>query len=465
MTARFHRPLAPTLGAMMIAGALIQGAAFWPGVMIWDAIRQYGQALSGRFDDWHPPAFEWLWRQLIPIHDGPAPMLILQITLYWGGFALLAGWAIRKGRPALAAALTASAFLPISFALIGAVLKDSLMAGLLLTAIGLLAWQQQDNSRRAPCIIAILLLLFAATLRFNAFTAELPLLVALLPGRWRDTPARRALLSLIAAVPLILAMPVANKLLHADRSGVELSLIIYDLGGITYDSGVDVFPPQPVANPVAINHHCYKPDNWDPYAWWGPDPCPIGFDSIRTALKASGDSPYRLWTGAILAHPIAYAEHRLRHFNHNAHFLIHGETRPPTFSQSDPNDWNDHVTPNALLATIDRVASWSANVPIGWPIWWMAMAAGVLILSPALPTRRLIVPVALSALLYGLGYLAVSVASEMRYHLWTMTAALLATLLAGSDLFSGASISKRRILSAALPVAIATILGSVWRFM
>lgn len=452
------------VAGLLLAGAAVQIAAYWPGVMIWDAIRQYGQALSGRFDDWHPPAFEWLWRQLLPLHDGPAPMLVLQMLLYWGGFGLLAGQAYRDGKRGLAIALAASALLPIPFALIGAVVKDSLMAGLLLVATGLLAWHQRDG-RRALQLIAGLLLLCAATLRFNAFLAGLPILVALVPLRWRSTPGRWALTSMIAAIPLFLAVPVANTLLHARRSDVELSLVIFDLGGITYHSGVDVFPAVPVADPVAVNRRCYAPDKWDRYAWWGDDPCPIGFDSVRTALTASGRSAYRLWIAAILAHPAAYAEHRLQHFNRNTHFLIKGETQPPTFSQSDPNVWNEHVRPNAILAAISRIVWWSAQIPIGWPIWWMAMAVAMLILAPALPSRRLIAPIALSALLYGLGYLVVSVASEMRYHLWTMTAALIATVIAGDDLLSGARVPRRRLVAAVAPVIGVTLLGAIWRLL
>jgi hypothetical protein len=443
-------------------GITMQIAAYWPGIMIWDAIRQYGQAISGRFDDWHPPAFEWLWRQLLPIHQGPALMLVLQLALYWAGFLLLAGWAQRHGRRGLAVAVMLAALLPIPFALLGAVLKDSLMAGLLLTAAGLLAWHR-EGGKKPLRIIAILLLLFAATLRFNAFLAGLPLLVALLPAPWRNTPTRLSLTTLVAAIPLFIAVPVANILLHAERSGVELSLVIFDLGGITYHSGVDAFPPQPVADPVAVNRLCYAPDKWDRYAWWGPDPCPIGFETVRAALKERHQSPYAYWIGAIAAHPIAYAEHRLRHFNRSSYFLVRGETLPPAFNHSDPNVWNEQVQPNAMLAAIDQIATWSAGTPIGWPIWWMAMAAGVLILSPCLPSRGLIVPIALSALLYGLGYLVVGVASEMRYHLWTMTGALLAAILAAGDFLSGSRSPRRRIVCALSPVTLVTILAIGWR--
>src|SRR5690349_13690595 len=122
------------IAAAMAMAAAIEAWAYWPGLMTWDSARQYGQAIDGDFDDWHPPTMEWLWRQLLPIHSGPQPMLLLQLLLYWGGFALLAGSALKARRPGLAAALAACAVLPIPFALMGEVLKDCLMAGALLCA-------------------------------------------------------------------------------------------------------------------------------------------------------------------------------------------------------------------------------------------------------------------------------------------------------------------------------------------
>ena len=94
-------PLVLTLIAGM-GGLFLTLAAFWPGLMTWDSVRQYDQALSGEFDDWHPPAMEWLWRLLVPIHQGPLLMFLLQVALLWVGVALLAFWAWRERRPWLA---------------------------------------------------------------------------------------------------------------------------------------------------------------------------------------------------------------------------------------------------------------------------------------------------------------------------------------------------------------------------
>ncbi|MDB5700411.1 MAG: hypothetical protein JWL66_610 [Sphingomonadales bacterium] len=461
---RISRSIAIAVALIVLSVSFLQAAAYWPGLMTWDAIRQYDQALSGDFDDWHPPAMGWLWREFSQIYAGPSPMLTLQLALYWGGFTLLIAKALRTGRWGLAIALTIAALMPISMALMGAVLKDCLMAGALLSVAGLLAWVRPgcDPWFRA---IALILVVAAATLRFNAALACIPLAVMLLPGRVRSTPMRLASCSVIVGLILFCVMPAANRLIGARPSGVETSLIMFDLGGITEFSSVNVFPAVPVANPVAVNHHCYSPVRWDPYSWWVDEPCPIGFELVRATLKARHQNATLLWISAIVAHPIAYAEHRLRHFNINTRFLVHDQIERPVQVASVTNVWGYQVTPNPALATIDHAALAMAVTPLGWPITWLAIALGVVIAAPGLPSRRFTVPLALSALLYGSGYLVVSVASEIRYHLWTMLAAAIACVFTISDVFNDARLKKTRLAFSCLPLTIVVLLGTIWRVL
>ena len=443
------------MAALALAG-LLDALAYWPGLMTWDSVRQYGQALSGDFDDWHPPTMEWLWRQLLPLGSGPASMLILQLLFYWGGFALLLGWAAKARRARLAVLFVAFACMPMAVALMGAVLKDCLMAGMFVTATALLAWTRGEEGWRRRAI-AILLLFAGATLRFNAFLAALPLLAALLPAGWLSTWPRRIATWMLGAALLVAAMPLANSLLRAQTSGVQLSLQIFDLGGITEHSGIDVFPALGVADPVAVNHRCYTPVKWDSYSFWTDAPCPLGFDAVRAWDQAHPGQFARLWIAAIVRHPLAYAAHRLAHFNINTRFLVQDEIERPVQVQSAPNAWGYRVGPNPLLAGIDRTATWSVGTPLGWPICWLAVGIGIMMLAPQLPSRRLVAPLAGSGLLYGFGYLPLSVASELRYHLWTMLSVGIALALSIDDLMRDRRIVRGRLLLAAAPL-LATLL-------
>jgi hypothetical protein len=432
--------------------------AFWPGIMVWDAIRQYGQALSGHYDDWHPPALAWLWRQLSAFGPGPAPILVVQALLYWGGLGLLIDAAVRRRQVRLAVAIGAIGALPIGLVLIGSVLKDSLMAGALLLASGLIAMRRPHD--KALAILAALLLIAAATLRFNAIPACLPLALLLWPRDRLRTRRGFTLAAIASAVPLLLAMPVANRLLHAEKSGVELSLVIYDLGGITLHTGQSAFPPLPIANPVAVNARCYTTQSWDSYAWWTADPCPISFAMVRDALAKMHVSPTGFWLHALANHPTAYAEHRFAHFNQNSRLLTDDTKLHGLSLQTDPNPWGFAVPPSRLRDAIGKLADRSVDSPLGWPACWIALAFAAVLLMPR-GAPLLAYALGWSSLLYGLSYLPLSVATEVRYHLWTSLAAAMAAGMAVAS--GGITWRSWRAVVGLAPLVIAVLAGISWR--
>ena len=455
--------LAAVAACGLIAISLALSLSYWPGLMTWDSVRQYGQALSGDMDDWHPPLMEWIWRQFTHIKTGPAPMLLLQLALSGMGYGLLSAWAIKRNRSWLAVALAACSLLPIAMSLMGVIIKDSLMAAALLAATGLMAWR--GESREWPLrLAAIALIALAAALRFNAVPACAPLLIALMGEGARRTPLRLAASTAAAVLALVLVLPVANHLIGAKKSGAELSLMIFDLGGVTEHSGVDVFPPMGVADPVKVNDDCYRAERWDTYAPWTADLCPLGFDPFRAWFAQHGGSPAVWWIRAVIGHPVAYAHHRLAHWNINTRFLTRTDIIRPVEDRTVPNDWGYQVTPNSLLTTADRLARYSALTPLGWPCVWLALALGLLLVCWRLPSRALILPFALSALLYGLSYSVLSVASELRYYLWTMIATALASVIAAADIVQVRDrLMQRRYWMLIGPPLAVTIVCVLWR--
>lgn len=423
---------APYLALLLaLAGSL----AYWPGLVTWDSLRQYDQALSGAFDDWHPPIMEWLWRQMLPLAHGPAPMLLLQLGLYACGFVMIVRVILGDRRIGPALAVACCALQPIIIALMATIIKDSLMTGALLCAVGLVAGAERGGPSRAGAMCrgaALFLCFFAATLRFNGFLAILPLALWALPYSLRSG-WRRALVSASLLIPLLLAaMPVANALIGAEKSDVQLSLVIFDLAGMTEHSGENLFPPLGIADPVAVNHRCYTPVKWDSYSWWVEDLCPINFDLVRRYFHDHQVSPVRFWLSAIAHHPLAYLRHRAAHWNINSRFLVADEVERPVQVEAPPNDWHFAVTQNAGVKIVDRAALASAGTPLGWPWFWM-VAMAVLLWSRRRRPYDLVTILAASALLYGLGYALFSVASELRYYLWTICAGSIAMTLAIAD--------------------------------
>ncbi len=448
------------LGAALVLG-------YWPGIMIDDARWQYQQALDNAYEDWHPPLMAWVWRHLIALAPGPAPMFALQLLIFWTGIALIALSAHRRGHPRLALALAFTGLVPAPLALMGSVTKDALMDGALLVASGLLLWLPLVHGtllRRALAGGAIAALLLAAALRFNAFFACVPLALVALPEGFTRTRPRLLLSAALAAAAFLAIGPAISGLLRAENTGVKLSLIIFDLGGITEHSGVSQFPDLGVRDPVGVNHRCYDPYGWDSYSDWAPRPCPIGFDAIQPLVDDGDLDPTALWVHAVASHPLAYLEHRWTHFNLSSWFLVPKGPKFTAWSQSVPNPWGYRIRQNTLTLAVGAAADLAARTPLGWPIVWISLALGALIAGLFARVPRAPTAIACSAFLYGAGYFLVGVATGIRYYMWTISGAAVAVLLVGAELWQRrAKLSSWKLALPAAIVALTTLLAAATR--
>jgi hypothetical protein len=449
--------------AIAVLGAVLILHAYWPGVMIDDARWQYQQAIDNAYEDWHPPLMAWLWHQMIGLEPGPGPMLLLQVLLYWSGFALISLSACKRGQPRLALALVLGGFLPAPFALAGSVTKDAFMEGVLLVATAFLLWRPLVSSAAADATLrigAFAALVIAAALRFNAFFACVPLALAAMPDQWTQTKPRMLISGIAVACIFLMTGPAIASLLHAEDTDVKLSLIIFDLGGITEHSGVSAFPDLKVRDPVAVNRRCYDPSGWDSYSDWAKKPCPLGFDPFQDLIDDGDTDATQLWMHAIERHPFAYLEHRLTYFNLSSWFLVSDGPAFTAWSQSVPNPWRFSISENSILTAIVALTDWAATTPLGWPIFWIGVALAALVAGIRAGLPREPVAVAASAFLYGIGYLAVGVATGIRYYTWTFSGAAIAALLVGAELWRRRRLLDRRLyLSSAVIVVMPTLLA------
>lgn len=144
--------------------------------------------------------------------------------------------------------------------------------------------------------------------------------------------------------------------------------------------------------------------------------------------QRTGVGALTIWLRAIAADPVAYARHRAAHLNRNWRWLVPQVPDDAFYMMSQDNDLGLSFTPNAATKILWRGATIMAWSPLGRPATWLAVALGLLMLAPSLPSRRLISALAGSSLLYGGAYAVVSVAPDMRYNLWTMLAAMLGSI-------------------------------------
>jgi hypothetical protein len=428
---------------------------------MYDTVAQYGQVLGDNdFNDWHPPIMVGLWHLLHPLAAGAAPMFVLQVVLYAAGFVLIVAALVRSGRwrAAIAAAVVALSPLLLGWPMV--VLKDGQMLGAMLAAFGIVAYYRLA-AERVPipaAAVAALLIAYATLVRANAVFATVPLSVLLLPIRKR--PVFAAVVAAVAALLVIAATPVINhRLLGAAPSGVEKSLPLFDIAAIAVATPGSPSPFTRAERAVIIRRHCVKSFFWDPLG----DPTACGPTTERLDEKSDEDL-YLDLARAVAVHPIAYAEHRLRHWNSTERWLVPPnlpEAAPP--DESEDNDFGLRNPASPLMPAWQSVAAVEAATPLGWPIVWTVIA---LLLVPSAWRRReepdasLGFALLVSALMLEASFLVVSIASDFRYHLWTMAAVPLALFLLSGDL----RFSRSRWIGSAALLAVVIAGGLVTRF-
>lgn len=448
--------LAVVAVALLLAAASF--AALWPGYALYDSVGQFRQALAGQYEDWHPPVMAWLWSGLHRAFGGTGgPLLALQLGLYWLGFGLLAEALVYARKNVAAGAVLLLGCSPLLLGWQAAILKDSQLLGALLAAFGLIASARLRDRRLTVLFTVPLIPLFgyALLVRSNAVFAVIPLLVFLSPRPIGLVGKLIAIAFLSLAV--IAAEPFVNhRLLGASASGVEKTQPLYDLAAIGIsDPKGSPFTPAELAR--IKEKACVKPFFWDPLG----DEIACGSTVERLQSEAPA-TLYRLWANAIVAHPLAYARHRLAHWNSTERWLIPpgriGAEPPAT---SEPNPYGLAAPTSALARAIHAAGAAEAGTPLGWPMFWTFLA---IVAAPFAWARRnepaasLALALAASAIGLEASFLLVSIASDLRYHLWAMTASALALIL----LADGFTVSRGRagLLLLALAALVAAGLNS-----
>jgi hypothetical protein len=445
-----------------IAGALlallVSLIVWWPGIVAYDTVRQYEQAIGGRYDDWHPPIMARLWALFLQARvGGSGPMLAAQLLLYWGGLGLLAAALARQGARRAAAIALLAGLSPLPFDWSVTVVKDAELVATMTAATGLLAWYRLDRravSRWAVLLLA-LLLGYAMLVRANAIFAAVPL--ALAWTHWlgvRRWAGRVALLGLVTLAAIGISGPINHGLFGATRSGVEKTLPIFDLAGIAHFAPAALPPGFDAGDwEQVVAQRCYTPFYWDPFA----DPKRCG--AIGDTLADPDEVPhiYAAWAIAIAHHPLAYAAHRLAHLN--ATLRVYAPAREKSAAAPRTSQVNDQGLGVARATGLEAFALDAAMTPLGVPLMWLVAALALLwclLATPRQPARDLGVAVALSACLMTASFAVVSIASDLRYHLWLMMGtALSAALLAGC-----CDVPRGRV-RAALTLIGGVVLGSV----
>lgn len=442
---------------MILIGII--AAAFWPGVTMYDTVAQYGEVVSNSVDDWHPPIMVRLWQLLHRLGPTTTPMFALQTASYGVGFALIVASLMEGRRYAAATATAVLAFSPLLLGWQMVILKDAQMLGALVATTGIVAFFRLSNRNVPPlAIAAVAVLLFYATfVRGNALFATVPLAVLLLPSRSR--PLVSATLGVVGLALVLGLTPLVNhRLLRAEPSDVAKTEPLFDLAAIavgTSDKSPSVFTK--AERREIRERHCVKSFFWDPLG--DPDACSEVTDRF---MNEPVGRLYVELVEAAAAHPLAYIEHRLAHWNSTERWLVPPglpDMEPPI--EAEPNSLGLGTPQSQLASKWQDAAKTETNSPAGWPIVWTVLAV---LLIPIAWRRRsdpaggLALALLVSAVTLEASFLAISIASDVRYHLWSMTASAVGLILLADrlEMKQRASIVRAATLALVIASGIAT---------
>jgi hypothetical protein len=431
---------ASRIAAPLVALALCatQLAFIFPGELISDSRDQLQQAITHHYWDWHPPIMAYVWSWLLRINGNPGLLLVVHQCLHWLGFGLIADGFFRVRMPGKAWLILAAGAFPVFLFYDREIVKDVGMGSGLVAGFGMLFWflVQRKSIPWWAVLLSGICISYAALIRTNAVFAIGPILLLYFTRGRQFGLVKIAACSVLTAV---LVLPLSNWINHGvigARSQDPLqSLQIFDLMGIAVRSG-DIGVLGEGAPPMDRIARCYTSYWWDPYSPWGS--CQelrheVEFISpdmnIVTPHLAERSA---LWRRAILTHPLDYLAHRLSHFNSSIYFFV------PSLSFRYSKASELAPIGQRVITQRDIYFDYLRKNLLFWPVFWLALGACALALlrppgvaPPAFSCARALL---CSALLYSSAYVVVGVATETRYHYWSIMAIMLGIILGWSDI-------------------------------
>jgi hypothetical protein len=428
--------------SIALAGFTVSLLAFWPGCMSPDSFDQYGQAIGQQpLDDWHPVAMTLLWRGLVSIYDGPQPMLLLQMVLYWSGFMYLALHVLHKtSRFTLAISAIAVPFLPFLLNFSGVLWKDTHLAISLFWAALLLVL---NRSSRNKLLGSILLIFYAISVRHNGLAAALPILILWMykfaaftgfKGQYRIQ-----IIAVCTALTFFLIYRLFSDLIVVERSSLlndqllnELAFIkcqsndSFDMLQVYYDDALMKLNERDRQTYLCnqIYSLAYTGDTGDIYE-----------------IKVLKDPDYddanikTLWIKNVSSHPLLYLKYRLIVYRTFLRPFSYAEPYYPFCDGKDENPYSfrfsaEALNPlkfNTLLGDYVRFASKNFNIFFR-PFFWLITLAftAVFSLQKRSPASFL---VSLSGLSYLILYILFLPAPDFRYAYYAIFAQVLSVFM------------------------------------
>ena len=424
---KFHIQSALVAVSMLVLLIVI----FYPGYMSPDSISHLEQATGvSHLTDWHPPVMTRLWGFLIRVTGHISSMLIFQLMLLVAAMFVLSNLVYRHTRNrAWALSVYIIVLLPNIMNIAGVIWKDVQMAFSLTLAV-LLIWFIISSKKSLGHVavygivgLALLLILYAGMLRYNALFAVLPILFvlpSLLTKRFHVwSGLASVIIGLVVTIGVTIVINQPSEKTHP-ITAVQLDDIVH------------------VAN-LDGEHH----GRWSMYKKIH-DTCRDKTKDImnsyiicttasqREALKNEHQGVFNDWLSTIIRHPIKYVSYRLATFSI---FIFPQPERMYIFQPGIEQNQVGAAVKNeyaisGLAAYVKGGAQ--ANIPLIFQPWlYLTVLAFIYYKSGRIREhrqRRFTRAVALSGLVYIMAYFPMAVAVDYRYIYWSVFATMVSGL-------------------------------------
>jgi hypothetical protein len=408
--------------------------AFYPGFMSNDSLDQLQQSLGDKpLQNWHPPVMAVWWWLLIRVTHLTGSLLIWHVGMLWLALTIFAAWIYRQtGSRKLSAVPVLIGLMPFVVNISGVIWKDVGMAYSLLLASVLLivARDYVGKVRFGLIIIAFLLMVYAASLRYNSFFAVVPLF-------WfcKDL-FRYKYIQYVLAVGCIVAVVFVNALLGAIHPVQNL----HPASNTMIDDIVHVYSRRQLADldaPPAFHDSLLQMVNRCDLTQL-PVSVMVGCateQDRRILTQAYYSNLQSVWLSGLVHHPVKYIGYRASTFVSFLH--------PPFIAQSYV--WQKGIEPanpygltaqnNWLTRFIHGYVDFAAldfgllYHPYTWLLAAITLIGVVLRRGGRWTHRPDILILSISGMLYILSYLPLVAAYDFRYIYWSVLAISVAGML------------------------------------
>ena len=365
-------PVLLFLLAAAMAGHVFQH--FAPGAMSPDSLSILGQARSGVFEDGHPPLVTAVWRLLDRAVAGPVGMLLLHLSMFYGGlFLIFRATLQRHGLLGILACLCIGLFPPL-LGILGVIWIDITMAGLYLLALG--CWLSLLDPHRRAALLVLPIMALAIATRHNAAAAALPLLTLFMlrspaAGKvWTGSIARAVGWGTIATVLLFFGTKWLSAQFVDQPRHLWRAAALYDIAGASHYEDRNLFHPGVLVDSSLDEiHRLYSPRSYFPLMTGDQIHVPPGTPPVKgkpleldTSNANLSEVLGRNWLEVIQQHPQAYLRHRIDFFMSMIKREPWGLWAP----------YFDMIYPNQLGIAERRVAR---STEIFWHIRWLSISS------------------------------------------------------------------------------------------